>query len=139
VQDDVEDREERRWARTVFWLIGRIRLAQLAALQARRSQTISDEKPGGAPMNRFQPVFDKQKAYFNTDATKSYEWRMDQLNRIANMLKENAEAFQEAVSKDFKTALAEKVFQNLWRHFSSVETSARLTDFLEAFRLAEVR
>jgi aldehyde dehydrogenase (NAD+) len=62
-------------------------------------------------MNRFQPVFDKQKAYFNTDATKSYAWRMDQLHRIANMLKENAEAFQEAVSKDFKTALAEKVFE----------------------------
>ena len=62
-------------------------------------------------MNRFQPVFDKQKAYFNTDATKSYAWRMDQLNRIANMLKENAEAFQEAVSKHFKTALAEKGFE----------------------------
>ena len=25
-------------------------------------------------MNKFQPIFDKQKDYFNTDATKSYEW-----------------------------------------------------------------
>ncbi len=28
-------------------------------------------------MNRFQPIFDKQKDYFSTDATKSYEWRID--------------------------------------------------------------
>ena len=62
-------------------------------------------------MNKFQPIFDKQKDYFNTDATKSYEWRIDQLDRMARMLNENNEAFQEAVSKDFKTALEEKVFE----------------------------
>jgi aldehyde dehydrogenase (NAD+) len=62
-------------------------------------------------MNKFQPVFDKQKDYFNTDATKSYEWRIEQLDRMAKMLNENNEAFQEAVSKDFKTALEEKVFE----------------------------
>ena len=59
-------------------------------------------------MNQFQPIFDKQKDYFNTDATKSYEWRIEQLDRMAKMLNENNEAFQEAVSKDFKTALEEK-------------------------------
>jgi hypothetical protein len=31
-------------------------------------------------MNRFQPVFDTQQAYFTTDATKSYAWRRDQLH-----------------------------------------------------------
>ena len=62
-------------------------------------------------MNKFQPVFDKQKDYFNTDATKSYEWRIEQLDRMAKMLNENKEAFHEAVSKDFKTALEEKVFE----------------------------
>ena len=62
-------------------------------------------------MNNFQPIFDKQKDYFNTDATKSYEWRIKQLDRMAKMLNENNEAFQEAVSKDFKTALEEKVFE----------------------------
>ena len=59
-------------------------------------------------MNKFQPIFDKQKDYFNTDATKSYDWRIEQLDRMAKMLNENNEAFQEAVSKDFKTALEEK-------------------------------
>jgi aldehyde dehydrogenase (NAD+) len=62
-------------------------------------------------VNTFQPIFDKQKDYFNTDATKSYEWRIQQLDRMARMLNENNEVFQEAVSKDFKTALEEKVFE----------------------------
>ncbi len=62
-------------------------------------------------MNKFQPIFDKQKDYFNADATKSYEWRIEQLDRMAKMLNENNEVFQEAVSKDFKTALEEKVFE----------------------------
>jgi aldehyde dehydrogenase (NAD+) len=29
-------------------------------------------------MNQFQEIFDRQKAYFDSDATKSYEWRIDQ-------------------------------------------------------------
>ena len=62
-------------------------------------------------MNKFQPIFDKQKDYFNTNATKSYEWRIEQLDRMAKMLNENNEAFQDAVSKDFKTAIQEKVFE----------------------------
>jgi aldehyde dehydrogenase (NAD+) len=62
-------------------------------------------------VNKLQPIFDKQKDYFNTDATKSYEWRIEQLERMAKMLNENNQAFQEAVSKDFKTALEEKVFE----------------------------
>jgi len=62
-------------------------------------------------VNKFQPIFDKQKDYFNTNATKSYEWRVEQLDRMAKMLNENNAAFQEAVSKDFKTALEEKVFE----------------------------
>jgi aldehyde dehydrogenase (NAD+) len=62
-------------------------------------------------VNKFQPILNKQKDYFNTDATKSYEWRIEQLDRMAKMLNENNDDFQEAVSKDFKTALEEKVFE----------------------------
>ncbi len=36
-------------------------------------------------MNKFQPIFDKQIDYFNTNATKSYEWRIEQLDRMAKM------------------------------------------------------
>ena len=62
-------------------------------------------------MNAFQDVFDKQKAYFATDITKTYEWRIDQLDRLIRMLKENDKRFSEASRRDFKTALQENIFE----------------------------
>src|SRR6516164_6709052 len=62
-------------------------------------------------MNSFQEIFNKQKAYFDSDATKSYEWRIDQLTRLENLCNENAEALEAAMSSDFKTASQEKVFE----------------------------
>src|ERR1700686_2076283 len=62
-------------------------------------------------MNQFQKIFDKQKAYFDSDATKSYEWRIDQLTRLENLCNENAEVLEAAMSSDFKTASQEKVFE----------------------------
>src|SRR5262245_63445534 len=61
--------------------------------------------------NRFSDLFARQKAYFNTNITKSYEWRLDQLNRLSRMLSENMGALSEAVGRDFKTALSEKIFE----------------------------
>ena len=52
-----------------------------------------------------------QKEYFNTNITKSFEWRLEQLDRLSRMLSENMNAFSEAVGSDFKTALSEKVFE----------------------------
>jgi aldehyde dehydrogenase (NAD+) len=62
-------------------------------------------------MNALQNIFDKQQAYFASDATKSYEWRIDQLDRLIRMLKENETRFSEASKKDFKTALQEHIFE----------------------------
>src|SRR6516164_1745383 len=62
-------------------------------------------------MNSFQEIFNKQKAHFDSDATKSYEWRIDQLTRLENLCNENAEALEAAMSSDFKTASQEKVFE----------------------------
>ena len=42
-----------------------------------------------------QNLFDKQKAYFATDVTKTYEWSVDQLDRLIRMLKDNYERFSE--------------------------------------------
>ena len=72
--------------------------------QAASAQPASEEA-------RAQDLFNKQKAYFASDATKSYEWRVDQLNRLTRMLKENFERFANASSKDFKTASQENVFE----------------------------
>jgi aldehyde dehydrogenase (NAD+) len=60
---------------------------------------------------RAQDLFNKQKAYFASDATKSYEWRADQLDRLIRMLKENYQRFADASCKDFKTASQENVFE----------------------------
>ena len=58
-----------------------------------------------------EELFGKQKAYFATDVTKTYEWRVDQLDRLVRMLKENYKRFADASCKDFKTALQENVFE----------------------------
>src|SRR5580704_17506802 len=60
---------------------------------------------------RAQDLFNKQKAYFASDATKSYEWRIDQLDRLIRMLKDNYQRFADASRKDFKTASQENVFE----------------------------
>jgi aldehyde dehydrogenase (NAD+) len=76
--------------------------------------------PSKPRMSEFQPtpdrdsvqeLFRKQKAYFATDVTKTYEWRIDQLDRLVRMLKENYKRFADASCKDFKTASQENVFE----------------------------
>jgi aldehyde dehydrogenase (NAD+) len=62
-------------------------------------------------MNRFQDIFDAQKAYFATGVTHSYEWRVEQLDRMASMINENERRLQEAMAKDFKTASQEYIFE----------------------------
>jgi aldehyde dehydrogenase (NAD+) len=56
-------------------------------------------------------VADAQKALFATGITRSYEWRVEQLDRMARMVKENEVRLQEAIARDFKTASAEYVFE----------------------------
>jgi aldehyde dehydrogenase (NAD+) len=75
-----------------------------AAFQAAMAQSASEE-------TRAQDLFNKQKAYFTSDATKSYEWRIDQLDRLIRMLKENYKRFSDASCNDFKTASQENVFE----------------------------
>ena len=63
------------------------------------------------PWASTEELFRKQKAYFDTDATKTYEWRVDQLDRLVRMLKENYERFADASRRDFKTAAQENAFE----------------------------
>jgi aldehyde dehydrogenase (NAD+) len=62
-------------------------------------------------MNQFQDIFDAQKAHFATGVTRSYEWRVEQLDRMASMINENQGRFHEALAKDFKTASQEYIFE----------------------------
>src|SRR5271163_3118994 len=62
-------------------------------------------------MNRFQKIFDAQKALFASGITRTYEWRVEQLDRMARMIRENEQRFQEGMAKDFKTASQEVIFE----------------------------
>ena len=82
-------------------------------------------------MNSFQDVFDKQKAYFDTDATKSYEWRAHQLDQMNKMLSENEQRFQHAICLDFKTATQEYVFETMAPAGLALETKSQLKKWME--------
>jgi len=80
---------------------------------------------------RAQDLFNRQKAYFASDATKSYEWRIDQLSRLTRMLKENFERFANASSKDFKTASQENVFEVSASIATSEYTKSQLKEWMK--------
>jgi acyl-CoA reductase-like NAD-dependent aldehyde dehydrogenase len=63
--------------------------------------------------NLFQDLFDRQNRHFASGATRSYEWRIEQLDRMAQLVQENEAALQRAVGADFKTASQEQVFETL--------------------------
>ncbi|HTD16010.1 MAG TPA: aldehyde dehydrogenase family protein, partial [Chthoniobacterales bacterium] len=78
-----------------------------------------------------QNLFDKQKAYFATDVTKTYEWRIDQLDRLIRMLKDNYERFSDASRKDFKTAAQENVFEVSASIATAEYTKSQLKDWMK--------
>src|SRR5271155_3136786 len=61
--------------------------------------------------NQFQDVLDAQKKLFGTGVTRSFDWRVDQLNRMGKMISENEAALQKAMQQDFKTASQEYIFE----------------------------
>jgi aldehyde dehydrogenase (NAD+) len=64
-------------------------------------------------MNQFQALFDAQKAYFASNVTRTYEWRVEQLDRMERMISENETRLQEAIARDFKTSRQEFTFETL--------------------------
>ncbi|MDY0743633.1 aldehyde dehydrogenase family protein [Paucibacter sp. R3-3] len=62
-------------------------------------------------MNRYQALLDRQKAFFLEDATKGIEWRLDQLDRMERLLRENQQAFCDALYEDFRKPPFEQRFE----------------------------
>ena len=62
-------------------------------------------------MNPFQSLFDAQKSYFASNVTRSHAWRVEQLDRMGKMVKENEATLQKAIARDFKTASQEHIFE----------------------------
>ena len=97
---------------------------KVVELQAVPAQPTSEE-------TRAEDLFNKQKAYFASDATKSYEWRVDQLNRLTRMLKDNFDRFAEASRKDFKTASQENVFEVSATIATTESTKSQLKEWMK--------
>ncbi|WP_034672022.1 aldehyde dehydrogenase family protein [Epilithonimonas caeni] len=62
-------------------------------------------------MNNYQTIFDQQKEFFYTDVSKTYEWRIDQLDRLEKMLTDNQEVFCQALKADFNKPPFEQLFE----------------------------
>lgn len=62
-------------------------------------------------MNTYQYIFDQQKEFFYTDVSKTYEWRIDQLDRLEKMLTDNQEVFCQALKADFNKPPFEQLFE----------------------------
>jgi aldehyde dehydrogenase (NAD+) len=62
-------------------------------------------------MNAFQPLLDRQREYFLTDATKSVDWRREQLKRMRSLLLDHADEFCKALYKDFGKPPFEQRFE----------------------------
>ena len=54
-----------------------------------------------------------QRSYFATGVTRTYDWRIEQLDRMAALLAENEAALQKAIATDFKTASQEFTFETV--------------------------
>jgi aldehyde dehydrogenase (NAD+) len=54
-----------------------------------------------------------QSAYFSSNITRTYEWRIEQLDRMGRMIAESESDLQKAMAQDFKTASQEYVFETL--------------------------
>ena len=81
-------------------------------------------------MNTFQTCIDAQRKNFLTNVTRSYEWRVEQLDRLDKMLRENERAIQRAMAADFKTAVPEHVFETQ-AQLSIIEfTKSQLRDWM---------
>src|SRR5437879_13679921 len=64
-------------------------------------------------MNTVHTGFEQQKRHFASGVTRTYQWRVEQIDRMARLVGENETALQQAIAKDFKTPSQEQVFETL--------------------------
>src|SRR5580658_1596950 len=76
-------------------------------------EAVSEKFAVRAKANMFQDLFDSQKRLFASGVTRTYDWRVEQLDRMGRMIKENEGALQTAIAQDFKTATQEYIFETL--------------------------
>jgi aldehyde dehydrogenase (NAD+) len=62
-------------------------------------------------MNIYQGIVDGQRRTFRSGISRTYEWRMEQLDRMARLLSENERELHASLEADFKTATQEYLFE----------------------------
>lgn len=62
-------------------------------------------------MNSYSEILERSRRHFASGVTRTYEWRVDQLDRLARMIAENEADLQAAMAADFKTASQEQIFE----------------------------
>jgi aldehyde dehydrogenase (NAD+) len=62
-------------------------------------------------MNPYQALLDRQREFFLSDATKPLAWRLDQLDRMERLLRENQRALCDALYQDFRKPPFEQLFE----------------------------
>jgi aldehyde dehydrogenase (NAD+) len=90
-------------------------------------------------MTDIQSLFSRQQAHFRSNATRSLEWRFDQIARLERMVTENEAALVDAMAKDFKTAWFECSMEYYAVLGALAETRAELARWMqpEAARLSQ--
>jgi len=98
--------------KTIEHHMGRDRRPNLSGMTAEFvKQSKRNRASGGAIMNTFQSVFEQQKQHFASGVTRTYQWRIEQLDRMARLVAENETPLRQAIAKDFKTASQEQIFE----------------------------
>jgi aldehyde dehydrogenase (NAD+) len=82
-------------------------------------------------VNPFSEIFEKQKALFASNVTHSYDWRVEQLDRMEAMLGENEVDLQKAVADDFKTSPMEYDFETFTARSEVAYQKSQLKDWIE--------
>ena len=97
---------------------------------ATATQIAAASAPLKSEVQRAEELFNLQRTYFASDATKTYEWRIDQLDRLIHMLKDNQNRLSEASRSDFKTASQENLFEVAASIASTEFTRSQLKEWM---------
>ena len=77
-------------------------------------------------MNQYQEIINSQKEFFNSNATKTVEFRKEQLKKFYRLLQENEEKLNAAIYADFKKSAFENYATELSLLYSELRHSTKM-------------
>jgi aldehyde dehydrogenase (NAD+) len=80
-------------------------------------------------MNTYQELLDSQRAFFNTNATKSVQFRKEQMKKLLHILKSHEKELDEAIYADFKKSAFENFATELSLIYSELKHSIKMVNY----------